>query len=260
MPEPAAPPNSLTAASEDPARWLGSSALLDLQDPRLRLRVRSLTQLCKSEREKAMAIYGFVKRIPFAKPIKLRLNTAREVLDLGRGDAPDKAVLLIALLRLAKIPARIRYVELRGDILRGLTSNVSSAARPVAELWLHGRWVRNDTYIFDAGYMAAARQRLKEQDWEWGWGIHREGHAIWNGIDDAFVGGRPTEADPMVIGDLGVFNDPYDFVSSDIYRSQHARLARALHWNVLAPLIERSIRDLREESPGATPAQQRKPS
>jgi len=260
VPEPAAPHASPTAEPDDPARWLGTTPLLDLQDPRLRLRVRSLTQLCKSTRDKALSLYGFVKRIPFSKPVKLRLNSAREVLDLGRGDAVDKVVLLIALLRIARIPARIRYVELRGDILRGLTTNVASAARPVAEAWLHGRWVRNDTYIFDAGYMAAARQRLKDQDWQWGYGIGRDGHAIWNGVDDAFVGGRPTESDPMVLADLGVFNDPFEFVTSDVYRKHHARLARALQWNLLAPMIERSIRELREETAGGVPAPQRKTS
>ena len=97
-----------------------------------------------------LAVYGFVKRTPFAKPMKLHVRTAREVLDAGRGDADDKAALLIALLRAAEIPARLRYIELRGEILRGLTSNVTSAARPVAEVWLAGRWVRTDTYIFDA--------------------------------------------------------------------------------------------------------------
>ena len=40
----------------------------------LRLRGHALTQLCKNDREKALAVYGFVKRIPFAKPLKLRLE------------------------------------------------------------------------------------------------------------------------------------------------------------------------------------------
>lgn len=248
---PGTPPRE---AADNPARWRGSTPLLDLEDPRLRLRARSLTQLCKNEREKALAIYGFVKRIPFAKPFKLRLHTPREVMDAGRGDAPDKAVLLVALLRLVGIAARLRYIELRGDILRGLTTNVVSASRPVAEIWLQDHWVSTDTYIFDAVYMAAARQRLKDNDWEWGYGIHRNGHGIWNGTDSAFLGGVPTAQDPMVLADMGIYHDPLMFVSSDIYKSHHPRLARAVHWNMLAPLMERAVRDLREDIPdsGAT--------
>jgi len=182
------------------------------------------------------------------------------VLDAGRGDAPDKAVLLVALLRLVDIPARLRYVELRGDILRGLTSSVASASRPVAEIWLNAGWVRTDTYIFDAVYMAAARQRLKDTDWEWGYGIHRNGHGIWNGVDSAFLGGMPTEEDPMVIADLGVFHDPLTFVSSDAYKANHPRIARAMHWNMIAPLMDRVVRDLRDDIEGANGASVKKPS
>lgn len=174
---------------EDAGRWLVTTGLLDLEDPKLRLRAHALTQLCKTEREKALAIYGFVKRLPFGKQWKLRLRTAREVMDAGRGDADDKGTLLIALLRAADIPARLRYIQVRGEILRGLTSSIASAGRPVAEIRLADRWMRTDTYIFDAAYMAAARQRLKDRGWEWGYGIHREGHMIWSGAGDAFLGG-----------------------------------------------------------------------
>ena len=247
------------AQDDDPGRWLGSGGLLDLDDPKLRLRAHSLTQLCKNERERALAIYGFVKRMPFSKPFKLRLRTAREVLEAGRGDADDKAALLVAMMRAAGIPARLRYIELRGEILRGLTSGIASAARPVAELWVAGQWLHTDTYIFDAAYVAAARQRLKDQGWEWGYGIHRDGHAIWSGAGDAWLGGRPTSEDPMVIEDLGVFNDPMELLQAPSWLNLHPRLPRAVQWNVLAPLMEKVVRELREEasSPSGSPAPRR---
>jgi transglutaminase-like putative cysteine protease len=259
--ESAVPPGAPQAAELDlPGRWLGSTPLLDLEDPRLRLRARALTQLCKNDREKALAVYGFVKRIPFGKPVKLRLRTPREVIDAGRGDATDKAAVLVALLRLVRIPARLRYLELRGDILRGLTSNVASAARPMAEIWLNGQWVRTDTYIFDAVYMAAARQRLKDNDWEWGYGIHRNGQAVWNGVDPAWLGGMPTDQDPMVLEDWGVFHDPLEFISSESYRANHPRISRAMHWNMLAPLMDRVVRDLRDDVQRPAAASVKKPS
>ena len=67
---------SQTARAESPARYLGSSALLNLQDSRLRLRARSLTQLCKTDRERAMALHNYVKKLPFERPFKFRLRTA----------------------------------------------------------------------------------------------------------------------------------------------------------------------------------------
>ena len=106
MPDSLPPPTRAPHAQDDPGLWLASTGLLDLGDPLLRLKAHSLTQLCKSEREKALAIYGFVKRLTLSKRIKLRHRTARQVLDAGQGDADDKATLLVALLRAAGIPAR----------------------------------------------------------------------------------------------------------------------------------------------------------
>lgn len=250
-PQPAADP-------DDPRRWLGPTPLIDLEDPKLRLRVRSLTQLAKTDRERAMAVYAFVKRLPFARSMKLRLRTAREVLDAGRGDAPDKATLLVAMLRLARLPARVRYVALRGEILRGLVSGIHQAARPVLEVWLHGRWLRTDTYIFDAAYMAAARQHLKDHDWEWGYGIHVGGAMVWDGSSDAYIGGAPTEGNPMLVADLGVHSDPLEFISSPAYLEKHRKWARQLHWNVLAPMMQRAIRGLREDKAGSQALRGRK--
>jgi hypothetical protein len=246
-------------AGDDPRAWLGASALIDLGDTKLRLKSRSLTQLSKGPREKALAIYGFVKRMELAKPMKVRFRTAREVLEAGSGDADDKATLLVALLRLAGIPARLRYVQLHGDILRGLTSHMTSAARPVAEVWI-GRWVRTDTYIFDARYMAAARQRLKDHGWRWGYGIHVGGATLWNGSDDAFVGGSPSESDPMVLGDLPPVSDPRELVQLPAWKAQYRRVTRAAHWNVLAPSMGRVIRELREEANPDSALTVRRPS
>jgi len=238
---------------DQPDRWLGNTGLLDLEDSKLRLRAHALTQLCKTEREKALAVYGFVKRIPFARPLKLRLRTARQVIEAGRGDASDKATVLMALMRAAEIPARLRYIELRGEILRGLTSSIASASRPVAEIWLNDGWMRTDTYIFDAVYMAAARQRLKDHGWDWGYGIHRDGSTIWSAAGDAFLGGVATEQYPMAMSDLGVYSDPLELVSSPAWRASHRSITRGLRWNVLAPIMDKVVRELREEGSATTP-------
>lgn len=231
-----------------PERWLGPTDMLDLGDPKLRMRARSLTQLAKNDREKALAIYGFVKRIPFAKPFKFRLHTPREVLDAGRGDALDKVGLLISLLRAVDVPARVRYMQLPGEMLRGLISHMSSAARPVAEIWIGGRWIATDTYIFDAAYTAAARQRLAEENWDCGYGIHRQGASIWNGVQDAFLITEAVARENLSQGAGGAFDDPVGFVASPMWRTTHPALASMVHWNIMAPSMGKVIRELREEA------------
>ena len=232
--------------ADDPRRWLGSSGLIDLEDPKLRLRVRALTQLCKTERDKALAIYGYVKRLPLARRVKLTLRTARQVHDAGRGDGGEKATLLVAMLRIAGIPARIRVIMVSGEILRGVTSQLGEAPRPVLEVWLHEQWLRTDTFIYDAECMAAARQRLKELGWEWGYGIHVSGAMVWNGYEHAFLGGVPTECDLMVVRDAGLFDDPLQYHSSRAFFRLRARVVRLLQSTLLAPVIDRAWRRLRQ--------------
>jgi len=248
------------AALAEPEHWLASSELLDLDDSKLRLRSRSLTQLAKTDREKALAVYGFVKRVPFAKPFKFRLRSPRQVLESGRGDALDKMALLLALLRIAGIPARIRYMRLPGEMLRGLISHMSITARPVAEVWIGGRWAATDTYIFDASYMAAARQRLAEEDQDCGYGIAQGGASIWNGLDDAFLVGADVAAVNLVHGPEGLFEDPLAFVNSDLWREAHPALASTVHWNIMVPAMGKVIRELREEAVGNPPASGRRAS
>ena len=237
-----------SAALDSPEHYLGTSALLDLRDSKLRLRARSLTQLCKTDREKAMAIHNYVKRLTFERPFKLRLRTAREVMEAGRGDAADKSALLVALLRRCNIPARIRFVEVRGGIMRGLGASSEPTPRPVVEIWLGTRWVRTDTYIYDIEYVAAARQRLKDKSWEWGYGIHRNGHSVWNGTDDAVLGGFSMEQDPMVLQMLGVFHDPLQFVQSEVFKKKYRSFARNLRHNLQALVVRREVRRLRDEA------------
>lgn len=233
----------------DPAVWLGSSPLLDLDDPKLRLRTRALTQLCKSERERALAVYRFVKRIPFARPFKMRLHTAREVLQQGRADGTDKATLFVAMLRLAEIPARLRYLTLRSETMRGLVDGPDPML-PVVEVFRERHWVGTDTFIYDAEYVAAARTRLRAFGWERGFGVAAEGDLLWDGTGHAYLGGMPPAQDPMVVHDHGLYCDALEFVSSDRFRAAHSRLGRAVHWNMLSSGMERAIRELREHPLG----------
>ena len=243
--------SSAVPVSDDPSDWAESTQLIDLHDTKLRLKAQSVTQLSRTDREKILAIYSAVKRVPFAKPVKLKLRTAHEVLRAKRADAEDKATLFVALLRAAGFPARLRYVELHGDILRGLTTAISSAGRPVVEVWHENKWRATDTYIFDAHYVAAARSRLRALKWDWGYGLHRRGHTLWSGLEDAYLTGEAEVGGTISMGVLGWFHDPYDFLVSPVCRERFPRVSRAVQWNVLAPGMNRAVTNLRETNGGS---------
>jgi hypothetical protein len=138
-------------------------------------------------------------------------------------------------------------MEMRGEMLQGLIPGNTPAARPLAEFWLGGHWVRTDTYIFDAEYVAAARERLKANGWQCGWGIHIDAQLLWDGKNDAFLGGVPTDLDPMLKRVLCVVSDPLELVSVSVRGKglRYSRSLRALHWNALAPNMMIAIRELR---------------
>jgi len=226
--------------------WTVSTPLMDLEDPYLRMRVQSLTQLRASPRTKALAVYAYVKRLPLSKSVKRRSRTAAEVLRAGTGDAPDKATLLVAMLRQLGMPARLHVVALRAPIVRGLGVAILRPARPIVEVWMDERWVATDTYIFDAPYLSAARQRLKAEQAEYGYGIHVEGAMAWDGFHSAYVSGRPPEHDPMVAKVLGHFHDPGAFLAAQSRFGGRLWRARLLQWNLLAPWLQRTIHAVRD--------------
>jgi transglutaminase-like putative cysteine protease len=178
--------------------WLCSTPLMDLEDPALRLRVQSLTQLKTTRRAKVLAVYAYIRRLKLRTRMMRRHRTATEVLRAGGGDAAEKATLFVAMLRLLGVPARMRLVSPRAGIVHGLGAALWRPERPVVEAWTGERWAGTDTYIFDPNHMAAARQRLRDKGLDYRHGIHVHGASTWDGLGDAYVSGHPPEHDPMV--------------------------------------------------------------
>jgi len=237
----------LRANPDAPDLWCGASPLVDLEDPKLRVRAQSLVQTRSSDAEKAQAVYTFVRRLPVRAAAKLRLRTARQVLERGHGDAIDKATLLIALMRLAGLPARVRFAPASREALRGLPADVSSMPRPFVEVWVGGRWMCTDTYIFDSAYIAAARQRLRRERREYGYGIHAEGASLWESHRDAYLLG-PDAADALLAGSERAWRDPQEFAWALPALQRLAQLGRLACWNLATPWLEGALATIRAEA------------
>ena len=233
-------PSTLQASGE--ARWLASTPLMDLRDSKLRLRVQSLTQLWRTPREQAVAIYGFVKTLPLMMAPAYRVMTARDCLEARRAGWYGKSTLLIALLRATGLPARLRVLGLSGEVLRGLVKTHLPFYLPVVEVWLDDRWVRTDTHILDPRSMSAARKALMENGWMRGFGVHRLGESLWNGREDAFAAvALDRHHSGMPFEDFGVFDDIAGFVQW-MRRHQPQKWAMGMaHYRIMRPRLRRGL-------------------
>ncbi len=225
---------------EEPRKWLGSSPAFDLHDPRLRLKALSLTQNMLSPRDKALALHRFVHRMPYCGGPGTRLMTAREALDAGAGDCYGKTALFVALLRVCRIPARMRFVQLRGDVMHGwLWMLPRYVNHSIAEEWLDNAWVRTDTFIYDRPYMGAAKQALAANGWSVGYGICAQGMEWWDGCRDAYATFVPDDPASMPLRDLGVYDDPISFVATGPRPGEQSAWMQHLSWKLIARRVTR---------------------
>lgn len=201
-------------ASDDPAAWLGATAWIQRDDPRIVALAAALTAGALSDVEEAVRIHDFVRdEIAFGFTRDFYRMTATDVLDARVGYCNTKATLFVTLLRAAGIPARQRFVDLSSGVLAGFVSRPGSHVdHSYSEVWLEGRWVRTDSYVVDSALFARARAALARSGAPLGYGVHASGTIAWDGRRDAFVqlvdDGRVAG---LTMRDYGVFADTKAF-------------------------------------------------
>ncbi|GAB4205394.1 MAG: hypothetical protein Fur0019_07340 [Tibeticola sp.] len=242
------------SSSEDALRWIGSTEQLETTHPRIRLLALSLTQLLRTPQEKAVACFDHVRSLPFGcvgDGIHVR---ATEVLKRGRGDCHTKSTLLVALLRSIEIPARVRFLALQGEFLRGLLDLDSLPVLHCAvEVLLDGRWILVDTHVVDPEFACAARARLRSEGHTLGWGIHLGAQTDWDGRSPAFGQIVPDDHDSWPLRDWGVFDDPAHFYTTVPEVRRRLGWRGRMRWKLASRLVNRRVNALRESADGCAP-------
>jgi hypothetical protein len=244
------PPGYLPLAErpeESAERWLVNTPLLDIEHPKIRLLALRLTQLQQGDSNKALACYRYVHELPFACLPDGNSVSALTVLRRGKGDCHTKSTLLVAMLRAIEIPARLRFLTLRADFLRGV---IDLGELPIehccVEVLLDGRWAAIDSHVMDPLLTRAALIQLENEGRDLGYGMHRRGATDWDGEHQAF---SPIVADDpasLPLHDWGPFDDPYQFYSAIPAPRDWLGLRGRLTWMVGARLVNRRVKALRE--------------
>jgi transglutaminase-like putative cysteine protease len=131
-------------------KYLKPTAVIDWDTESVKKKARALTKGLKTDREKAIALYYFVrdeiKHNPYAEGLRPEDYKASVVLGRGYGSCQHKAILLVALARAAGIPAHLGYVDVRDHLLSPKFRAIIGAGNLLpqhgyAELYLDGKWV-----------------------------------------------------------------------------------------------------------------------
>jgi hypothetical protein len=228
-------------------RYLRATALLDIDNPRLRELgdQRGWSELHEDAR--IGAVYDFVRdEIPFGYNTSDDL-AASAVLADGYGQCNTKTTLLMALLRANGIGCRFHGATIDKRLQRGVMIGPFYwfAPRNIihswAEVFVGGRWVGLEGVILDEEYLAGLRTRLGNPPGPFlGYGVGTEDLADppidWNGTDTVIQA-------TGVNRDFGVFDDP------DAFYRAHGVNARGikgwLYRTIMRTAMNKRVMDVR---------------
>ena len=134
----------------DMGNYLRCTEIIDCDEESIRQKAQELTEGLQTDREKAVALYYFVRDTirhnAYAQLYDLERYKASVVLEAGNGICQQKSVLLAALVRAVGIPARIGFVDVNDHQLSESFKQMIGGINVFpfhgfAELYIDGRWV-----------------------------------------------------------------------------------------------------------------------
>ena len=237
----------MTVPQGRPRDWLGETQQLDFSHPKIRIAALKLTQSLRGDREKAVALHDLVRRMPFGAFADFSHIRASDVMRAQRGDCHSKGVLFVALCRAAGLPARLNFVRIRPQFLRGILDDGPDAmAHAIGQVEIDGHWFSSDAYVVDPLLFARARREFREDAAaESGWGIVRDAVALWDGHEDCIHQFRPAD----LIHDYGAYDDPHAFYAERESEEGSPSWVTRLKYAMGAQLVNRRVAKLREAPP-----------
>ena len=131
-------------------RYLRCTETIDCVMESIVEKSRELTQGLQTDREKAVALFYFVRdqirHDPYASGTDIERYKASVTLQLGKGFCSQKSILLAALARAAGIPARIGFVAIRDHLMsdgfKEITQGIDILPlHGYTEFYIEGKWV-----------------------------------------------------------------------------------------------------------------------
>ena len=138
----------------EPERCLSATPFVDCDSPEIQARSAEICQGLATPRDKAVQLFQHVRdeiRYEFRAKLTREEYVASRVLNDGKGFCVQKAVLLCALARSARIPAAIVLCDLRDQSLsKRITLAMGTNTmyhHGLSALFLDGRWILADASL-----------------------------------------------------------------------------------------------------------------
>ena len=153
-----------TAAEVGDASYLASSAMVDAGDPLIdKLAARAVREAGADALSRADAMRAAVHRYVTSKGLDTAFATASETARTRRGDCSEHAVLLCAMLRAQKIPARVAVGLVYADAFLG--REAIFGWHMWTQALIDGHWIDLDATLtgrYHAGHVLTAVSSLDQ--------------------------------------------------------------------------------------------------
>jgi hypothetical protein len=150
-------PQPATASEKATAADLAPSSLVQCDDPRIVAMAAEAGGAEQDPWKTAVRLEDFVHRNIRTKNFSRAFSTAAEVAQTLEGDCTEHAVLLTALARARKIPARVAMGLVYTDAQQGFAFHMWT------EVYVDGQWLPLDATLGQAG-IGAAHLKLAQSD------------------------------------------------------------------------------------------------
>jgi len=233
-----------------PDECLAPTRMLDADHAEIAAAAARITAGARDDGQRAVKLHDFVRdEVLFGWAPGFDRYRASEVLRDRIGFCNTKSTLFAALLRAARIPARLHCATITRKLLTGLIKPPQPYVdHAFVEAWLGGGWVGVDSYNVDRTLHARALARCRAKGLSVGYGVHARGTPIWDGQRPAFSqylddGSVPELSDE----DFGSFMDLEDFKATGRGRNAE-NLAARIGIRLLTRAANRRVEALRHAS------------
>ena len=135
---------------EDMNRYLKCTEIVDCDSAIIKKKARELTRGLKTDREKTIALFYFVrdniKYNPYDSADRYEYSIASATLKRGYGLCFQKAAVLISMCRAVGIPARFGFADIRNHLMSQRFLDMMCGSNILvyhgfAEIYINGKWV-----------------------------------------------------------------------------------------------------------------------